>query len=54
MTKKVPISLKFDAALLERLDKFQGKMQFPATRTLLIEIAVLEMLDREEQKAKRK
>ena len=50
MRRKVPIAVKFDAELLERLDKYQAQMSPPATRTAIIETAVKEWLDRREGK----
>ena len=54
MRKKVPMSMKFDADLWDRLGKFQNKMQFPPTITLLVETAVRDMLDKADREAKRK
>jgi metal-responsive CopG/Arc/MetJ family transcriptional regulator len=45
--KKTPISIKFDADLLVRLDKFANDLPYPTNRTGLIETAVRQMLDRE-------
>lgn len=52
MRKKVPIALKFDADLLDRLDKYQSALSPPVTRTAIIETAVQEWLDRRESKRK--
>ena len=53
MRKKVPIALKLDADLLDRLDKCQSKLSPPVTRTAIIETAVQEWLDRREGKKPR-
>ena len=54
MTKKVPIALKIDAPLLERLDRFKDGLTYPTTRTALIEVAIQQMLDRAEKEGKRR
>jgi predicted transcriptional regulator len=51
---KKPITIKVDQSLLDRLDKFQVKLPFPATRTGLIETAIEQMLTREEKKGERR
>jgi predicted transcriptional regulator len=53
MRKKVPIAVKLDADLLDRLDKYQSKLSPPVTRTAIIETAVQEWLDRREGKKPR-
>ena len=52
MRRKVPVAVKFDAELLERLDKYQAQMSPLATRTAIIETAVKEWLERREGKRK--
>jgi predicted transcriptional regulator len=52
MRKKIPVALRMDADLIERLDRFQASHSFPITRIALIETAIRQMLDREEQKAR--
>ena len=48
MRKKTPLAVKFDASLLERLDRFVERQPIAITRTSAIEAAVRQMLDREE------
>ena len=50
MRKKIPVALRMDPDLIERLDRFQTSHPFPITRIALIETAIKQMLDREEQK----
>lgn len=52
MRKKVPIAVKLDPDLLDRLDKYQSKLSPPVTRTAIIETAVEEWLERREGKRK--
>lgn len=46
---KAMITIKIDADLLDRLDAYRVTLKFPVTRTALIEAAIEQMLDREEQ-----
>jgi metal-responsive CopG/Arc/MetJ family transcriptional regulator len=48
--KKTPLAIKFDPALMERLDAFIGRADVPVTRTAVIETAVREFLDSRERK----
>jgi predicted transcriptional regulator len=51
---KKAITIKVEPDLLARLDRFQAKLPFPATRTGLIETAIEQMLSREEKKGERR
>jgi predicted transcriptional regulator len=51
--KKTPLAIKFDPALMERLDAFIGRADVPVTRTAVIETAVREFLDAREGIPKR-
>jgi predicted transcriptional regulator len=53
MSKKIALAVRFDADLLDRLDKYQSKLSPPVTRTAIIETAVQEWLDRREGKKPR-
>ena len=50
MRLKKPVTIKIDPDLLDRLDRFQAGLTFPATRTSLIETSIEQMLDREEKR----
>jgi predicted transcriptional regulator len=53
-TMKKAITIKVEPDLMARLDRFQAKLPFPATRTGLIETAIEQMLSREEKKGERR
>jgi predicted transcriptional regulator len=46
---KTAVGLKLNKELLARLDRYQDRLTYQTTRTALIEAAIEQMLDREEQ-----
>lgn len=52
MAKKVPTTVKIDAALRERVDRFLQHASPAVTLTAVIEAALSEWLDRREPKRK--
>ena len=50
---KKPKSLALDPALLERLDAWLAKQEFPPSQTVVFETALREFLDKREKKDKR-
>jgi metal-responsive CopG/Arc/MetJ family transcriptional regulator len=49
MAKRVPIGIKFDSEVVDRVDRLIAALPYPTTRTAFIEIAVKEKLEREER-----
>jgi predicted transcriptional regulator len=50
---KISVTFRLDPELLERLDKFQASLPYPASRTTLVEKAIEQMLAREAKKGTR-
>jgi len=47
MDKKVALAMKIDRELLHEFDTFRAEMDYPPSRTSLIEAAMEQWLDRE-------
>lgn len=49
---KKPTSLALDTDLLERLEAWMAKQEFPPSKTIIFETAIREFLERRESKKK--